>query len=43
MKIIVPIDFSQSSKIGVEYAIKVAESLNSEIIFVHAYSCKKRS
>jgi nucleotide-binding universal stress UspA family protein len=38
MKIIVPIDFSQSSKIGVEYATKVAESLNSEIIFVHAYS-----
>ena len=38
MKILVPIDFSQSSKTGVEYATKVAESLNSEIIFVHAYS-----
>ncbi|EIJ39893.1 universal stress protein [Leeuwenhoekiella palythoae] len=38
MKILVPIDFSQSSKIGVEYATKVAESLNSEIIFVHTYS-----
>ncbi|QED37182.1 universal stress protein [Antarcticibacterium arcticum] len=37
-KIVVPIDFTQTSKVGANYAIFLAEPLHSEIIFVHAYS-----
>ena len=37
-KVVVPIDFTPTSKVGVNYALFLAEPLHSEVIFVHAYS-----
>ena len=39
-KILVPIDFSDVSKLAAEFAVDLAEKLYAEIIFLHCSLCK---